>query len=306
MTARTPARLWALALALALLGPAVVGGAQQLGAAISTTVSADGTGADRKIELNVTAVPCADGYDNEKPDDVCLAYDGQIPGPTFVFRKGRTVDITLNHRVWQTVQNTSASAELAEKLVDARYTLHRHGTSVAACEDGVSQPQGTEICDSAIGTNESITYTFETDFPGAWHYHDHALGLDAGVVEGPVLGPPAEHRGLFGSFLVLDDGEGVDRENVFDLHLLDPGPNGGLGLNRTVDVGDRFDIVVVGLGDQAWQFELRDPDGDLVREIETGPGVSRVATVETAVQGTYTWTARSAFVGTFDGEVVAE
>lgn len=293
-------KAWIVGLVVALAIPAVYLGAEQVGAPMGLTASEPSTQTvDREIVVNITAVACPPGYDNQADDDVCLAYDGQIPGPSFVIQQGQRVNLTLNHRVASTIPALDAPPELAANLTQARYTLHRHGISVAACEDGVAQPRGTQICDSTVGPNGSeapngsITYTFETPFDAPWHYHDHALGLDAGTVEDNVAGPMAEHRGLFGSLLVLPPGERTDR--VLDLHLLDTGPNGGLGLNATVQAGERFDLIASGLGDLPWTVWLTDPDGEEIWRSELGPGLSRSATVDAAEPGTYTWKARTVF-----------
>lgn len=286
-------------LAVALAGLVAIGPTAPstiLGDAVEPAETSDDV---REITVDVAAVPCPEGYDNEADDDVCLAYDGIIPGPTWVFEAGQRVELTLRHDVTDTVDATGADAELADTLAEARYTLHRHGVSTAACEDGVARPQGTQICDSTVGPPGSqapagtVTYEFEAGFPGGWHYHDHALGLDAGVTTGPVLGAEAEHRGLFGTFLVLEDGA-EEPARVFDLHLLDAGPNGGLGLDAQAPAGERFDLLLAGLGDQRWNVELEAPDGDLVGEHELGPGLSRPITVHDAEPGTYEWTAITA------------
>ncbi len=265
---------------------------------------------DHIIQLNLSAIPCPPGYDNEHDDDVCLGYADAVPGPTWIFHEGDEVEITLAHNVTSSIQETEAGDELAEELSQARYSHHRHGVATANCHDGIAQPEATLVCDSTVGppgadkTPGEITYRFTTPFPGAWHYHDHALGVDAGVVHEPVIGEEGAHRGLFGAFLVLEQGETTD--NVFDLHMLDAGPNGGLGLDETVQAGDRFDVIVTGLGDWAWTVTLEDPSGTVVDTAEVGPGVSRGLTVHEAQAGSYVWTAQSPTQpGTFEGEVVA-
>lgn len=292
-----PARWWIALAALALVTPAVsVTDLGQEPAPTSEEVF------DRHLEVNVTAVDCPANYDNQAEDDVCLAYDGQIPGPTFVFEEGERVQLELHHRVEETL--AGLDAEPAEPLADKRYTLHRHGVSVAACEDGVARPEGTQICESTVQPGRTVTYNFTTAFPGFWHYHDHALGLGVGTDHGEEAGPMAEHRGLWGSFLVLPEGERTS--HVLDLHLLDSGPNGGLGLDADVTAGERFDLIATGLGDDPWTVTLTDPDGQTVWDQEIGPGVSRGHTVAEAQPGTYVWEATSPLHGSFEGEVVAE
>jgi FtsP/CotA-like multicopper oxidase with cupredoxin domain len=290
------------ALALVVLAGGPTDGADPLGAAL------DGdAGADRGIELNVTALPCPDGYDNQADDDLCLGYDGQVPGPPLVLGTGDRVELTLEHDVADSLEGVDAPEQAAQRLAEARYTHHRHGVSAATCEDGTARILGTDMCDSSVGPPGapepagSVTYTFETPFEGPWHYHDHTLGVDAGTALRPVIEEEGMDRGLYGSMLVLEDPSATDR--VLDLHLLDSGPNGGLGLNATVDAGDRFDLVVVGLGDLRWEVTLAHSEQGTVDELAIGPGVSRAITVEDARPGTYTWTAGSPQAGVYEGEV---
>jgi FtsP/CotA-like multicopper oxidase with cupredoxin domain len=271
----------------------------------------DAEDVDRQITVAIEAIECPPGYDNQANDDVCLAYDGQIPGHTFVFDEGQRVELTLEHRVEETIANLDADPDLVEDLVSNRYSLHRHGVSVTACHDGVARPIGTQVCESTVGPqgsmapDGSITYTFETAFPGVWHYHDHSLGLGVGTDHGNEAGPDAEHRGLWGAFRVVPDGETTN--NVFDLHLLDSGPNGGLGLDRTVETGERFELLATGLGDYPWTVQLENPNGVTIWTQEIGPGLTRGYTVDSATEGTYEWTAQSPRLPgeEFTGEVVA-
>lgn len=252
--------------------------------------AADGD-VDRRIVVDIEAVQCPEGYDNEQDDDICLAYNGQIPGPTWVFEKDQRVQIELRHRVAESLAALDADVNetVAERLAQGRYSMHRHGLSLDPCSDGVAKIEGTEICDSTVGPGETVTYTFNTSFPGTWHYHDHGLAFNGETIHDGFLGPEAEARGLWGSFKVLEEGETT--ENVFDLHVLDNGINGGMGLNETVAEGERFDLLVSGLGmrpalETVW---LTGPDGETVDEAVVGPGISRGLTVEDAEPGTYTW-----------------
>jgi len=295
-------RAWAVGIVagVLLLGAHLATGTHLAGD--RTEAASPGEDVDRHLTVNVTAIECPEDYDNQADDDVCLAYDGQIPGPTFVFAEGQRVQLEVRHNV--SVTELGADPAVAEKLEQARYTLHRHGVSVAACEDGVARPRGTQVCDSTIQPGGTVTYNFTTRFPGFWHYHDHALGLDVGTTHGEEAGAMAEHRGLWGSFLVVPEDETAGE--VLDLHLLDTGPNGGLGLDANVTAGERFDLIAAGLGDAPWRVTLTAPDGTTVWREDLGPGVSRGHTVAEADPGTYTWRAASPLVGSFEGEVVAE
>lgn len=247
---------------------------------------------DRHIVVDIVAVKCPEGYDNNHDDDVCLAYDGRIPGPTWVFEKDQHVTIELRHRVGESLAelDVDVNESTAEKLSEGRYSMHRHGLSLSACNDGVAKINGTEICDSTVGPGETVTYEFNTSFPGEWHYHDHGLSFNGEPANASILGPEAEDRGLFGSFKVLEENETI--ENVFDLHVLDTGVNGGMGLNETVDAGESFELLAAGLGMRSAldTVRLENPDGQLVDEVLIGPGASRGITVDSAQPGTYTWT----------------
>lgn len=247
--------------------------------------------ADRHLDVEIVAMQCPAGYDNGQADDICLAYNGQIPGPTWVFEAGERVNISLHNRVAETLQALDREGQDLPDVADARYSLHRHGLSLDACSDGVAQPVGTSVCDSTVGPGGSITYTFDTLFPGFWHYHDHSHTFSVSPEHGPILGGEGVERGLWGSFLVLPPGDTTD--HVFDLHLMDAGANGGLGLDGAAKAGQRFDLNVVGLGylHRFYDVRLEDPDGGTVGEAMVGPGVSRGITAVAARPGTYKWTA---------------
>ncbi len=243
-------------------------------------------GETHTLEWDVTGFPC-ETYE----DGVCLGYDGQRPGPTLVVTDDDLVEITVHNRILETLP---AGYEASGPLADARVSLHTHGVYVDASMDGITSHPGTNLIDSSVGPGDSFTYSYQAPYAGAWHYHDHVMGVE---------GHEGSHRGLHGTLYVLEKGETTD--HVFDLHLLHNGPNGGAGLNETVQAGDRFDIVATPLGDFAWTVTLHDPAGELVDEVEMGPGSARALVVKDARPGTYTWTATSTnpFMGTFDGSI---
>lgn len=278
-----------LIVAIALAG--CLGGGEGGRGGPGTPGSQDPQEAERRLDVELGAIRCPPGYDNQQADNICLAYNGQIPGPTWVFQAGERVQITLHHRVAETLESLGPDAKGAQHLAKARYSLHRHGISQEACSDGVAQPVGTDVCDSTVDPGGSITYTFDALFPGFWHYHDHAHTFSARAERGPLLGHEGIERGLWGSFLVLPPGETTER--VFDLHLTDAGANGGSGLDGAAEAGERFDLNVVGLGYSHRFYEVRldDPGGGTVGEVVVGPGVSRGITVGQARPGIYTWTA---------------
>lgn len=244
-------------------------------------------GESHTFEWDVTAFEC-DTYG----DGICLGYDGQRPGPTIVVNDDDWVNITLTNRILETLPE---GHEATGPLADARISLHTHGVYVSADKDGISSIDGTHLVDSAIDPGETFTYSYQAPYAGAWHYHDHVMGVE---------GHEGSHRGLHGTLYVLEKGETTD--HVFDLHLLHTGPNGGEGLNETVEAGDRFDIAATALGDFSWTVTLTDPDGEVVQAVEMGPGSARALIVRDAQPGTYTWTGTSThpfLEGDFEGTV---
>lgn len=262
------------------------------------TESTGGSRTHHVIDVTVTAITCPEGYHSGFGDHVCLAYDGAIPGPTWLFHEGDTVEMRVTNAIWPSILATGLTPEdpAWTELTTGNVSLHRHGIAVAATDDGIPHVDGTRLADSTAGPNATVEYRFETRFPGAWHYHDHVLGeYMAG----------GKKRGLYGAFLTLPQGKD---SQVLDLHLKDHGVHGGLGYSANVTAGERFDLVVVGLGNFWWSVTLKDPSGAIVGMVpDIGPGVSRAITVEDPVSGTYTWTARTPFFrNAFTGEVVAQ
>ncbi len=262
----------------------------------TTPASNGGTAASPEqhavIEVSIDAIPCPPGYDNGQDDNVCLAYNGQIPGPTWVFEEGDSVTVALTNNVSAGLEAMEIDGDLRDRLGSARYTLHRHGVAQDACSDGVAQPTETQVCDSSVGPDERLEYQFNTSFPGYWHYHDHSHTFNRDAEHGPLLGTEAALRGLWGAFRVLEKGDTPD--HLLDLHVLDTGINGGVGLSPTITEGDRFDLIIAAIGhwDRFWDVWLTDPDGIQVDAVLVGDGLSRGITVLEASAGEYTWHAQ--------------
>lgn len=237
-------------------------------------------GESHAFAWDVTAFEC-DTYE----DGICLGYDGQRPGPTIVINENDWVNITVTNRILETLPD---GYEATGPLADARISLHTHGVYVSADKDGISGIEGSDLIDSSVGPGGSFTYSYQAPYTGAWHYHDHVMGVE---------GHEGSHRGLHGTLYVVEKGTVLENLDVFDLHLLHTGPNGGDGLNETVEAGDRFDIAATALGDFSWTVTLTDPDGQVVQEVEMGPGSARALIVRDAQPGTYTWTATSTHPG---------
>lgn len=222
-------------------------------------------------EVTATSCPFLDG--------VCLAYDGQVPGPTLDVNLGDTIVITLVNRIAETLP-AGAPASLAT----ARVSWHVHGMSVTIGDDGV----GT----SSAPPGGSFTYTARAAFAGTWHYHDHVIGLD---------GDEGSHRGLYGGLIVRNGAE-PRADHVFDLHLLDGGANGGRGLTGAASAGESFELLAVGLENLHWAVTLKDPSGAIVGTFDAWPGLSGRIHVDDAQAGIYQWTAVG--LGTKSGQVV--
>lgn len=293
-----------LVIAALLLAPADLGARE----APDTPAQAPAAPTPREIVLEATALPCAD-----QTDGVCLAYDGRIPGPTLVIRQGETVAVTLVNRVAETAAALSLPPATLAKLTTLNVSFHMHGQSVPAGMDGVSAMPGTRIGDSTAPPGGTYRYVFQALHPGAWHYHDHAMGTgphQGGMSGHGGMGPmgnTGDHgsvvRGLYGGILVLAPDEPTPIP--LDLHLLDAGPNGGRGLHAAVPTGAAFDLLVVGLGNYVWDVELLDPHGASLGLLTLGPGNSDAFHIPSAQPGTYRWIARTAFhAAPFEGEVV--
>lgn len=252
---------------------------------------------DRIIAVEVVAMACPAGYDSGQADDVCLGYDGRIPGPTWVFQQGESVRIDVTNHVAATVGAVTSDPAVIAAVSAANVSLHRHGIVVPNGEDGVSRPPGTQIADSSIGPGMTRSYSFVTAFPGAWHYHDHTMFHPGQMLHGP-------ERGLFGTFVTLPSG--VATTNGLDVHVLDLGVAVAPETAGPVPAGERLDLVFTGLGNYMWDVRLSDPSGTTLGSHAIGPGVSRGITLDAPAAGTYTWRATSIFVpgSPFTGTVV--
>lgn len=215
----------------------------------------------RYFDWDVTAASCP------YADGVCLAYNGTVPGPTLDINLGDTLVINLTNRIAETLPRAD------DELSTTRVSWHVHGMSVTVDNDGVGI--------SSAAPNGTFQYTARAAFAGDWHYHDHVIGPD---------GDEGSRRGLYGGLIVRNGAE-PRADRVFDLHLLDAGPNGGRGLWGNVSAGESFEILVVGLENFGWTVRLYDPSNAIVQEVAAWPGLSERIRVEDARPGTYQWTA---------------
>ena len=244
---------------------------------------------ERHVTLEVTATSCPYAHAGEY---LCLAYGGQVPGPTLDANLGDTLVVTLVNRIADTVWSTNASLATKARLANASVSWHVHGTALANDMDGVDAQPGTDLVASVAGPGASFTYRARAAFAGAWHYHDHVLGFD---------GSEGVARGLYGG-LVVRNGAEVRPDVTLDLHMLDTGANGGRGLVSTAAAGSDIEILVVGLENVIWQVELRDGAGAALWTYEVGPGMSARYLIEDAQPGAYTWRATGA--GARSGQVI--
>lgn len=235
---------------------------------------------ERAFTLEAVAFACPYG------DGVCLAYDAATPGPTLDVNLGDVLVVTLVNRIAETLP-PGAPAHLA----DASVSWHVHGTALAASMDGVAAHEGTRLVASVAPPGGSFTYRVRAAFAGAWHYHDHVLGMD---------GDEGVKRGLYGSLVVRPRAE--PRPDVtLDLHLVDAGANGGRGLDANVAADQHVELLVVGLDNVVWNVTLRDPSGALLGARDVGPGMSERFVVGAAAPGVYKW--RAVGLGVKTGEV---
>lgn len=226
----------------------------------------------RSFAWDVTAHACNAG------DGVCLAYDGQIPGPMLDVNLGDTVVITLTNRIAQTLP-AGAPAHLAAAPV----SFHVHGTSLSAAKDGVAAHEGTQLVESVAHPGGSFTYTFRAAFVGTWHYHDHVLGHD---------GAEGTKRGLFGG-LVVRNGAEPRPAALLDMHVHDAAVNLGHGIAAPpLHAGDDIEILVAVLGNLVWDVTLESPEGATLARHRMGPGMSERIRIDDAQAGDYRWRAQ--------------
>jgi FtsP/CotA-like multicopper oxidase with cupredoxin domain len=258
-----------LLLALALLGLAA--------AAYSGMGATPGPTQLREFTLEVTAAACPYKAQGEW---LCLAYNGQIPGPMLDVDLGDTISITLVNKIAETIWQTNASDLTKARLANASVSWHVHGTAVPNEMDGIDAHPGTSLLRSVAEPGGSFVYVTRAAFAGAWHYHDHVLGFD---------GAEGVARGLYGG-LVVRNGAQLRPETSLDLHLLDSGANGGRGLDASVAQGTSFEILLVGLENFVRTVELRHPGGAIEKKT-VGPGMSDRFVVAEAQAGDYVWRA---------------
>lgn len=230
---------------------------------VATLGAAPGPATTRTFTLDVTEVACATPRADGKP---CLAYNGQVPGPTLDVNAGDTLVIRLVNRGTEAV------------------SWHVHGMVLPTTMDGMRAHDGTMFEDAYAPPGGEFTYTVRAQYVGTWHYHDHVLGND---------GKEGMSRGLFGALLVRNGAE-ARPDVTLDLHVMDKA-DGWSRLNATVPIGADVDVAVVGLGDGVWNVTLRSPAGVVVGNTLVGPGVSERLHIEDAQVGDYTWTAKYLF-----------
>lgn len=243
-----------------------------LAAAAYPTMGAPfGPPATREVDLTVTALRCG--------GDVCLAYNGQIPGPLIDVNAGDRLVVRLRNQIASTIAAATDNATLLASLSAASVSWHVHGTALSAAEDGVASHPGTKLVESVAPPGGSFTYHTRLPFNGSWHYHDHVLGADGG--EGV-------HRGLYGG-LVVRSGAELRADAVFDVHLLDDTSATRRNLSAQVARGSSFELLLVGLENLVWSnVQLRHNGTTVLDSLSLGPGMSERMRVDQALDGVYT------------------
>ncbi|GAA2390201.1 multicopper oxidase family protein [Nonomuraea africana] len=127
-----------------------------------------------------------------------LTFNGQAPGPQIRVRKGQLLEVTL------------LNADVKEGV-----TLHWHGIDVPNAEDGVPG-----VTQEAVLPGGKHVYRFVPDRTGTFWYHTHR---DSSLTV---------ERGLFGSLIVEDGQQGVEK-TVFT-HLW-PGADDPIAAFGTAD-----------------------------------------------------------------------
>ncbi len=249
----------------------------------------------RSFTLEATAVPCPAGRD-PYGDGICLAYNGQIPGPTLDINLLDNVTLTLVNHVPQTVWSLPPGHDdVKARLAASGVSFHLHGTALSVKEDGLSSAMGATFFDSYAPPNGSFTYHFRAVYNGTWQYHDHVLGLD---------GMEGDARGLAGTLAIRSGGE-VRPDAIVDVHAMDAGPF--VLQNGTVHPGGSFELLETVLGDWTWTFTLTDPAGAVVRTLDLGPGQAEHVVVTGAAAGSYRWSVSDDIRGdAYHGTVVVQ
>lgn len=248
---------------------------------------------------SVDAVLCPTGYDNQQPDDVCFALEGDIPGPTILVEQGTGVAVNVLNNLPATLSTLPIDPGVRADLEQAWVSVHTNGVTASHAKDGIDAVPGTLFVDSSIAPATTFEYEYTANAEGAFQYHDM-------VATGK--GREATERGLYGTVLVSPTEE--DPNSWFgtplDLHLLDKGPNGGLGLDATVSAGQTFTLASTGLGNFVWTVTLIDPSETIVGTMEIAPEITDYIIVTNSDAGTYTWIAQSPNIPgpPFEGKVV--
>lgn len=244
----------------------------------------------RSFTLEVVALPCPAGVG--PADGICLAYNGQIPGPALVVDALDRLEIVLVNHVPQTVWSVPGPADVKAALANQSVSFHVHGTALAVSQDGMSHAMEPRFPDSFAPPGGSFTYRMRAAYNGTWHFHDHVLGAD---------GNEGIARGLAGTLIVRSGAE-IRPDALVDVHATSGAPFVSASA-ATVAAGGSFELVFVVLGDYPWTLELSGPG--VSRALTQGPGESDHLIVAHAA-GSYHWTLTNALLGdTYEGTVSA-
>ncbi|MDQ8734867.1 multicopper oxidase family protein [Paenibacillus sp. LHD-38] len=146
-------------------------------------------------DIALTAAPSQLDTGNGKKLTV-WSYNNTVPGPQIRVKKGETVRITLTNKL------------------DVPTSIHWHGVPVPNSMDGIPG-----VTQNAVQPGESFEYKFKTDVPGTYWYHSHQDSVNQ------------LDMGLYGSFIVEDPSEKVDRD--YTLVLDEWMSSGTMNMNKS-------------------------------------------------------------------------
>ena len=135
----------------------------------------------RRYRLTATLVEHPLGGPN-KPVSPLLLYNGELPGPKLMARKGETLEIDFHNRL------------------DQPTTIHWHGIRNVNEMDGVP-----DVTQAVVEPGEQFTYSFPARDAGTFWYHAHNRSFEQVA------------RGLYGPLIVTDN---EPRENSRDIVVI--------------------------------------------------------------------------------------
>lgn len=174
-------------------------------------------------DIALTAAPSQLDTGNGKILNV-WSYNNTVPGPQIRVKKGETVRITLTNKL------------------DVPTSIHWHGVPVPNSMDGIPG-----VTQNAIQPGESFEYKFKADVPGTYWYHSHQDSVNQ------------LDMGLYGSFIVEDPSEQVDRDYTL---VLDEWMSSGT-MNMNVTSSSDENMAGMNHGDMEMEETEQTDTGDM-------------------------------------------